>query len=302
MGKYHNMLMKIALFGKRRQSQEDVPDIINLINILVERGAFLAIERHFFEAMTRLSGIELPVDDVFEDEDFTADLAISIGGDGTFLRTARWVGSKEIPILGFNTGHLGFLAEESIASAPELIDRLIRGDFVVESRSLLEVRAVDGNIRSSLSGWAYALNEVAILRQDTASMITVNAMLDDMPVASYQGDGLIISTPTGSTAYNLSVGGPIIQPTAPCWALSPIAPHSLTMRPLVVSDSHTIETSVESRADTYRLTLDGRTLILPINVKLHIRRAPFVVKVLHSDGHNFIDTLRAKLLWGISKR
>ncbi|MDE6116638.1 MAG: NAD kinase [Duncaniella sp.] len=294
--------MKIAIFGKRRQSLDDIPHIVSLVNTLAERGAFLTAEKLFFEAMTRLTGTPLPVDDVFEGDDFSADFAISIGGDGTFLRTARWVGSKEIPILGFNTGHLGFLAEESIASGVHLIDTLAEGRYIIESRSLLEVRAVEGNIRSSLSGWAYALNEVAIIRQDTASMITVNTLLDDMPVASYQGDGLIISTPTGSTAYNLSVGGPIIQPTAPCWVLSPIAPHSLTMRPLVVSDSHVIETSVESRADTYRLTLDGRTLILPIDVKLHIRRAPFVVKVLHSDGHNFIDTLSAKLLWGISKR
>ncbi|MDE6859217.1 MAG: NAD kinase [Duncaniella sp.] len=294
--------MKIAIFGKRRQSLDDIPHIVSLVSTLSERGAFLTAERLFFEAMTRLTGTPLPVDDVFDGDDFSADFAISIGGDGTFLRTARWVGSKEIPILGFNTGHLGFLAEESIASGVHLIDTLAEGRYIIESRSLLEVRAVEGNIRSSLSGWAYALNEVAIIRQDTASMITVNTLLDDMPVASYQGDGLIISTPTGSTAYNLSVGGPIIQPTAPCWVLSPIAPHSLTMRPLVVSDSHIIETSVESRADTYRLTLDGRTLILPIDVKLHIRRAPFVVKVLHSDGHNFIDTLSAKLLWGISKR
>ncbi len=252
--------------------------------------------------MSRLTGTPLPVDDVFEGDDFSADFAISIGGDGTFLRTARWVGAKEIPIIGINTGHLGFLAEDSIKAAGEVIDNLMDGNYFIESRSLLEVRAVDGNIRSSLSGWAYALNEVAILRQDTASMITVNTLLDELPVASYQGDGLIISTPTGSTAYNLSVGGPIVQPTAPCWVLSPIAPHSLTMRPLVVSDSHVIETSVESRAETYRLTLDGRTLILPIDVKLHVRRAPFVVKVWHSKGHNFIDTLSAKLLWGISKR
>ena len=216
---------------------------------------------------------------MFEGDDFTADFAISIGGDGTFLRTARWVGAKEIPIIGINTGHLGFLAEESIKSAPQLIESLIEGKYFIESRSLLEVRAVEGDIRSSLSGWAYALNEVAILRQDTASMITVNTLLDNMPVASYQGDGLIISTPTGSTAYNLSVGGPIVQPTAPCWVLSPIAPHSLTMRPLVVSDSHIIETSVDSRAETYRLTLDGRTLILPINVKLRVRRADFVERV-----------------------
>lgn len=294
--------MKIAVFGKRRQSLEDAPLIYNLINSLGDRGVFVAVERLFFEAMSRLTGSPLNADDVFEGDDFTADFAISIGGDGTFLRTARWVGAKETPIIGINTGHLGFLAEEPISKASELIDELMDGNYFIESRSLLEVHGVNGDIRSSLSGWAYALNEVAILRQDTASMITVDTQLDGMSVASYQGDGLIISTPTGSTAYNLSVGGPIVQPTAPCWVLSPIAPHSLTMRPLVVSDSHVIEAGVESRADTYRLTLDGRTLILPINVKLQVRRADFVVKVFHAKGHNFIDTLRSKMLWGISKR
>lgn len=294
--------MKIAVFGKRRQSLDDVPLIYGLINNLSDRGVFVTVERLFFEAMSHLTGKPMDADDVFEGDDFTADFAISIGGDGTFLRTARWVGAKETPIIGINTGHLGFLAEESISTASQLIDELMEGNYFIESRSLLEVRGVNGDIRASLSGWAYALNEVAILRQDTASMITVDTRLDGMPVASYQGDGLIISTPTGSTAYNLSVGGPIVQPTAPCWVLSPIAPHSLTMRPLVVSDSHIIETSVESRADTYRLTLDGRTLILPINVKLQVRRADFVVKVFHTKGHNFIDTLRAKMLWGISKR
>lgn len=294
--------MKIAVFGKRRQSLEDAPLIYNLINTLSDRGVFVTVERLFFEAMSRLTGKPMDADDVFEGDDFTADFAISIGGDGTFLRTARWVGEKETPIIGINTGHLGFLAEEPIATATGLIDDLLDGNYFIESRSLLEVHGVNGDIRSSLSGWAYALNEVAILRQDTASMITVDTKLDGMEVASYQGDGLIISTPTGSTAYNLSVGGPIVQPTAPCWVLSPIAPHSLTMRPLVVSDSHIIETTVESRADTYRISLDGRTLILPINVKLQVRRADFVVKVFHTKGHNFIDTLRAKMLWGISKR
>lgn len=299
---YRQTIMKIAIFGKRRQSPEDIPHIVAMFDILAEKRIFTVVERHFYEAMSRTTGSPLPADDVFEGDEFSADFAISIGGDGTFLRTARWVGSKEIPILGFNTGHLGFLAEESLDHAARLIDDLEAGNFAIESRSLLEVRAIGGNIRAALSGWAYALNEAAILRQDTASMITVNTLLDDMPVASYQGDGLIVSTPTGSTAYNLSVGGPIVQPTAPCWVLSPIAPHALTMRPLVVSDSHTIDISVDSRADTYRLTLDGRTLTLPIDVVLRMRRAPFVVKVIHSQGHNFVDTLSTKLLWGISKR
>ena len=294
--------MKIAVFGKRRQNAEDLPRIAALMEILSGKGIFVSVQRHFYEAMTRDLGVPMEADDVFVADEFSADAAISIGGDGTFLRTARWVGPKEIPIIGFNTGHLGFLAEESLADAPATVDNLLAGNFFIESRSLLEVKASGENLRQSISGWAYALNEVAILRHDSASMITVHTFLDDIEVASYQGDGLIISTPTGSTAYNLSVGGPIIQPTAPCWALSPVAPHALTMRPLVVSDSHVITTRVDSRADTYRVNLDGRQLVLPIDVSLHIRRAPFAIKVIHMDGHAFVDTLSSKLLWGISRR
>lgn len=294
--------MKVAVFGKRRQSPEDVPHILALLRTLEEENAFISIDRHFFEAMSRLAGEPLPADDVFDNDEFSADFCLSIGGDGTFLRTARRVAAKEMPILGFNTGHLGFLAEHSIADGPRLIRDIAEGNYTVEPRSLLEGKGIGEGVKAGVSGWGFALNEIAILRQDTASMITVNTRLDGMPVASYQGDGLIVSTPTGSTAYNLSVGGPIVQPTAPCWVLSPIAPHSLTMRPLVVADSHVIDIEVESRTDTYRVTLDGRTLILPISVRLRLRRAPFVTKIIHSPDHNFIDTLRAKLLWGISKR
>lgn len=294
--------MKIAIFGKRRQNPEDVCHITALLTRLSQLGIFTCVDRHFYEALSRLTGSSPEADDVFEEDDFTADFCFSIGGDGTFLRTARRVGTKEIPILGFNTGHLGFLAEHSINEAPEMVDRLLAGQYTIESRAILEGKGIGSKVKAGVSGWGFALNEIAILRQDTASMITVNTLLDGMPVASYQGDGLIVSTPTGSTAYNLSVGGPIVQPTAPCWVLSPIAPHSLTMRPLVVSDSHKIDISVESRTETYRVTLDGRSLILPIDVRLRLRRAPFVTKVVHTPDHNFIDTLRAKLLWGISKR
>ena len=294
--------MKIAVFGKRRQSVEDLPRIASLIKLLSDKGMFVAIQQHFYEAMTRELGIPLEADDVFEESDFSADVAISIGGDGTFLRTARWVGPKETPIIGFNTGHLGFLAEESLDEAPLIVENLLAGNYFIESRSLLEVYTTNDGSRHAIQGWPYALNEVAILRHDSASMINVHTYLDDIEVASYQGDGLIISTPTGSTAYNLSVGGPIIQPTAPCWALSPIAPHALTMRPLVVSDSHLITTRVDSRADTYRVNLDGRVHVLPIDTALHIKKAPFDIKVIHRESHTFVDTLSSKLLWGMTRR
>ncbi|MDE6556214.1 MAG: NAD(+)/NADH kinase [Duncaniella sp.] len=295
-------MIRIAVFGKRRQSEADVEGIEALFSAMEKAGAFIMVQRQFFEAMSQLTGRPLAADDVFDGSDFNADLAVSIGGDGTFLRTARWVGAKETPIVGFNTGHLGFLAEESLVHASAVIADIIEGKTFVERRSLLEVHAIGPNVRAAIQGWAYALNEVAILRQDTASMISVHARLDDTPVACYQGDGLIISTPTGSTAYNLSVGGPIVQPTAPCWVLSPVAAHAMTMRPLVVSDSHVIEISVESRSDTYRLDLDGRSLTLDTSTGVRITRAPFTVNVLHVEGYTFTDTLRSKLLWGVSRR
>ena len=292
----------IAIFGSRRQ-QPYLPQIEAFLGNVAAKGIRVLMHSKLYDHLAELAHHTLAgVERCSSAETISADLAVSLGGDGTFLRTARWVGPKEIPIIGFNTGHLGFLAEESLADAPATVDNLLAGNFFIESRSLLEVKASGENLRQSISGWAYALNEVAILRHDSASMITVHTFLDDIEVASYQGDGLIISTPTGSTAYNLSVGGPIIQPTAPCWALSPVAPHALTMRPLVVSDSHVITTRVDSRADTYRVNLDGRQLVLPIDVSLHIRRAPFAIKVIHMDGHTFVDTLSSKLLWGISRR
>lgn len=294
--------MKIAVIGKRRQSASDLAEISALFDILNSLGIFIAVQRPFFDAMTRALGEPLPADDVFEGADFSADIVISIGGDGTFLRAARWVGEKQIPIIGFNTGHLGFLAEQKLADAPGVIDDILQGRVAVESRSLLHVTPLGTGALELTDEWPYALNEVAILREDTASMITVSTLLDSIRVADYQGDGLIISTPTGSTAYNLSVGGPVIQPTAPCLALSPIAPHALTMRPLVVSDCHTIETSVSSRSDFYRIAIDGRAYVVPIDLRLRIRRAPFTVKVLHLEGHNFVNTLNSKLLWGVTHR
>ena len=149
--------MKIAVFGKRRQSVDDVPRIASLIRLLSDNGIFVAVQRHFYEAMTRDLGTPLDADDVFDADEFTADVAISIGGDGTFLRTARWVGSKEIPIIGFNTGHLGFLAEESLEDAPAIVENLLSGKFFIEPRSLLQVKASGEHLRQSITGWALSL-------------------------------------------------------------------------------------------------------------------------------------------------
>lgn len=290
--------MKVAIYGNMYQ-EDYLNHLSDFLDALSHSGIKVEIESRFYNYLTRVLPGELPVDGVIVGSDFDADMAISIGGDGTFLRTARWVGDKQIPILGINTGHLGYLADITVDDLIPAVDDLKNGLYKIENRSLIEVTSTR---KEAIVDWNYALNEVAIIKQDTASMIEVETMVNDVELATYKGDGLIVSTPTGSTGYNLSVGGPIVEPTAPNWIISPIAAHSLTMRPLVVSDSRELTITTNSRATNYRVSLDGRSVTLPVGSTIKLRKAPFVVKVVQRLKHNFGDTLRNKLLWGVDKR
>ncbi len=290
--------MKVAIYGNMYQ-EDYLNQLSDFLDVLSHSGIKVEIESKFYNYLTRVLPGELPVDGVIVGSDFVADMAISIGGDGTFLRTARWVGDKQIPILGINTGHLGYLADITVDDLIPAVDDLKNGLYKIENRSLIEVTSTR---KEAIVDWNYALNEVAVIKQDTASMIEVATMVNDVELATYKGDGLIVSTPTGSTGYNLSVGGPIVEPTAPNWIISPIAAHSLTMRPLVVSDSRELTITTNSRATNYRVSLDGRSVTLPVGSTIKLRKAPFVVKVVQRIKHNFGDTLRNKLLWGVDKR
>lgn len=291
--------MKVALYGSRHQDSH-VDDIARLVVRLVEHGDSLVIHKKLYDYLVTNIGdnfarataaaavtVEQPAD---------ADVALSIGGDGTFLRTAQWVADSEIPIIGVNTGRLGFLAPFTVAQAAEaVIDKRLAG-YRIQSRTLLRVDLPGGE----LDTWPYAINEVAVLKKDNASMITIAASIDRAPLADYLCDGLIVSTPTGSTGYNLSVGGPIVQPGSPSFILSPVAAHSLTMRPLVVDDSSLLTLRVTSRTPSFRISLDGRSVNLPCGTDIYLSRAPFVVNTICLPGHNFFDTIRRKLLWGAS--
>lgn len=222
-------------------------------------------------------------------------LVISLGGDGTFLRAARWVGECEIPVLGVNTGHLGFLAGCSLPELPEMLEQACRGDVVVERRMLLNVECRD----LPPTVWPYALNDISLMKEDSASMVTVKAHLDGRFLADYRADGLIVSTPTGSTAYNLSVGGPILQPTIDCIAISAVAPHTLTVRPLVVSGDSCLDLEVESRSREFRLSLDGQSFALPVGESVHIKRAPFCALLVRKKSSDFATILRDKLNWNL---
>lgn len=242
-----------------------------------------------------LESVEIEVTDAFVVEDFPrgVDCVVSIGGDGTFLQAAQWVGRRETPILGINTGHLGFLASYSLEDTDELLEVVADGRGRLERRAVIEVScdAMPADF------WPYALNEVAVLKGDSASMVNVNAEIDGYFLADYMSDGLVVATPTGSTAYNLSLGGPILQPTLSCLVLSPIAAHSLTMRPLVVSGDSRIVLTPKSRERECRVSLDGRSFLIRTGDSLILKEAPFKVCVVRRPDGNFSRLLRNKLGW-----
>ncbi len=283
--------MKLAIYGSRQQAPY-AQQIAQFLDLLASRGVEVVMHRKLYDLLQQLMPEHLSaVCEVVNTPDFDADVVLSIGGDGTFLRTAMWVGSKEIPILGINTGHLGFLSGANIDELPEVAAELIEGRYDTSDRALIHATGVD------LPGWPYALNEAALTKEETASMIVAETKLDGYHLADYRADGLIVATPTGSTAYNLSVGGPILQPDVPAWVLSPIAAHSLGMRPLVVNDDSRLDVTVTGRARSWRLTLDGRGYSMPIGATVRLSRAPFFLKIVTRPDHDFPTTLRKKLRW-----
>ena len=285
--------MKIAIYGSRRQEQFATP-IGQLLRCLALSGAELYMDRKLYSHLTVDLGMSLP--GVAEaPADFAriapVDIVLSIGGDGTFLRTAVWVGDTETPILGINTGHLGYLAPLAVEDAPKFVDNILEGNYRVERRALIEV------VTPALSSRRYALNEVVMSKDDSASMVSATVWLDDEELTTYKADGVIVATPTGSTAYNLSVGGPIVQPTAPVWTLSPIAAHSLGMRPLVVCDDVCLTVNVTGRGHSFRLTVDGYANTLPMGTVVKLRRAPFGTRIVLPNDTSFPEVLHNKLMF-----
>lgn len=223
------------------------------------------------------------------------DMALSVGGDGTFLRTAATIGKSGVPILGINAGHLGFLADVPLSEVEEaLYSILVDQKFEVEHRSLLHLDILD-----CLQPYQQnALNEVAILKRDQSSMVSVSVYVDGSFLNQYDADGLTIATATGSTAYAMSAGGPILEPQSNCWVLVPIAPHSLTTRPLVIRDSCELDIIVESRNNIYLVATDGKPVHLTTQSKLHLSKSDYQIGVVRRPDHTFFDTLRTKLMWG----
>lgn len=289
--------LRFAIFGNSYQPRKSV-SIQKLLACLSARQAEVFIEREFYAFLK--DGQQLPLDgiNVFDQTDFDADFVVSMGGDGTFLRAASMVGDKQIPILGINTGRLGFLADINPQEIERTIQALYEGDYAVDTRAVIRVET-DG---LPLRGYCCALNDVAILKRDNASMITIHATINGDYLTTYQADGLIMSTPTGSTAYSLSNGGPIIVPGTHVFSLTAVAPHSLNVRPIVLSEDSEIKLTVESRTHNYLVALDGRSEKLDDSTSLTLRKAPYRVKVIKRAGTKYFHTLRKKMMWGADSR
>jgi NAD+ kinase len=288
--------LRFAIFGNTYQPKKSA-SIMKILACLSERKAEVFMEKEFFHFLQSRS-LDVKVASIFEGSAFDADFVISMGGDGTFLRAASMVGDKQIPILGVNMGRLGFLADISTGEIEHIVESIYEGDYSIETRAAIAVKT-DG---TPLSGYHCALNDVAILKRDNAAMISIRTTINGDYLTTYQADGLVISTPTGSTAYSLSVGGPIIVPGTCVFSMTAVAPHSLNIRPIVIPDNAEISLTVESRSHNFLIALDGRSENCSEGTRLTLRKAPYYVRVVKRAGQRYFHTLREKMMWGADQR
>lgn len=290
--------MNIAIYG-RPFSKNLFPFIEELLQSLTKLKANCSIFEPFYKAIkTKLNTKTLfPV--FAESHDIKEfDFLFSVGGDGTLLDTITLVRDSKIPILGINIGRLGFLASISKNNINDAMDSLAKGHYSIDSRSLLRLET-NNNLFGEVN---YALNELTIHKKETSSMITIHAYLNGEYLNSYWADGLIIATPTGSTGYSLSCGGPIILPQSENLVITPIAPHNLNVRPVIVSDKNIISLEVEGRGQRFLATLDSRSTTIDASVQLAIKKENFKINLVRLNNENFLDTLRNKLMWGMDIR
>ena len=234
--------------------------------------------------------------------DFSGDIAISLGGDGTLLTTANRIGNRQIPILGINLGRLGFLTDVQAHELDNLDDIIFNKKYKVDDRMVLRAEIKSSLLTPNSSLVEYSLNEIAVLKQDLSSMISIDVSLNDEPLHTYQADGLLVSTPTGSTAYSLSVGGPIMMPENHNLIIAPVASHSLNVRPLIIPDNWKIDLKVSSRSHSYLASIDGRSITMPDTATISISKADYTVRIIRLEGHSFLNTLKTKLMWGADVR
>jgi NAD+ kinase len=293
--------MKVAIYGQYYQNSTE-PIINDIFVFFNKNDVEMIIETHFLEMLNEKKIVEkkyktftshMELDDSF-------DMLISIGGDGTILRAATLVRDSGIPILGINAGRLGFLASVHKENIASFLQFVIDKKYTISKRALLSLTCTPPN--ESIDAINFAMNEITVSRKDTTSMITIDTYLNDEYLTSYWADGLIISTPTGSTGYSLSCGGPILTPDVKSTVITPIAPHNLTARPLVVPDETEIRLKVSGREEYYLVSLDSRVSSIKNESILILKKTPFQINMVEIPEETFLKTLRNKLLWGEDKR
>jgi len=290
--------MKIAILG-RPFSESIAPFIQQLFDELQRRQARLVVVEHFYLYLKNTINLPAGIETFKRGEKLDGvDVVLSIGGDGTLLDTVTYVGAQELPILGINTGRLGFLATIPYDSINAALDALYKGHYTLDDRALIRVDS-DHEI---FDGVNFGLNEFSLLKRDTSSMIVVHTYIDGEYLNSYWADGLVVATPTGSTGYSLSCGGPLVLPQTNNFVISPVCPHNLNVRPMIVSDKSVISFEVEGRSSSYLASLDSRSTAVDMTLQLAVRREAFMARLIKLHHVNFLSTLRSKLNWGLDKR
>jgi len=291
--------MLVALYNRTFDIQ-DLPVLLHIINKLKEQRLQMVFYKDFYERLQAHVQLDIPPNFFTSKKDLppTTDMLFSLGGDGTLLDTVCFVGSSNIPLIGINLGRLGFLAAIPEEEVDEAILSLVRGSYTIEKRTLLHL---DSSV-PLFDGSPFALNEFTIHRNDTSSMIKIHTYLNGEFLNTYWADGLIVATPTGSTGYSLSCGGPVVFPQTSSFVITPVSPHNLNTRSIVVPDDNVISFEVEGRTEQFLCTLDARTETIKSSVQIAVKRENFTVSLVRPDEHNFLKTIRQKLYWGIDKR
>lgn len=292
--------MKVGIYG-RVLNTENAADFFNLLlSELSKRGIGYTLHEDFLVYLENELNLSVASETFSSDTDITTimDVLISIGGDGTLLDTLSIVRDSGIPVLGINTGRLGFLASTAKNDVKDALDELVAGTYRLDKRTVLQLESD----KDLFNGAPYALNDFVLHKKDTSSMITVHTYLNGEFLNSYWSDGLIVATPTGSSGYSLSCGGPIIFPRSSSFVITPIAPHNLNVRPIIVSNDNVISFEVEGRSASFLATLDSRSEAIDTNTQIAIRKADFTMNLIRLGKENFLKTLRQKLMWGLDQR
>ncbi len=292
--------MQILVFGNKYKLKF-IDSVKNLFFNLKERGATILFDKEFAEQINKSELLDISSFDTFDD-DLSGDVAISLGGDGTLLSTANRIGNRQIPILGINLGRLGFLTDVQAHELDNLDDIILNHKYRIEDRMVLRAEINSSLLTPHSSLIDFSLNEIAVLKQDLSSMISIDVQLNGEPLHTYQADGLLVATPTGSTAYSLSVGGPIMMPENHNLIIAPVASHSLNVRPLIIPDDWRIDLKVSSRSHSFLASIDGRSITMPDTTTISISKADHTVRIIRLENHSFLNTLKTKLMWGADVR